>query len=178
MRISRRSFVKGISLSLASLCMTMPVRAAVAEGPVVVTPRGRVRGMVVDGGHTFLGVPCGKPPTRFKAAEYVEPWSGVVDCLTQPSLPLQGGGVIADGEEGKIGADGKPLPGKNSRILVEGGGDCLRVNIWTPAPGTGKHPVMVYIPGGGSVSCNNGEADGRSFARDGRPGKHQLPGQC
>lgn len=171
MRISRRSFVKGISLSLASLCMSAPGRASTAEGPVVITPRGRVRGMVVEGVHTFLGVPCGKPPyesaTRFKVAEYVDPWNGVVDCVTQSSLPLQGGGVIADGEEGKIGADGKPLPGKNSRILVEGGGDCLRVNIWTPTPGAGKHPVMVYIPGGGSVSCNNGEASGHSFARDG-----------
>ena len=171
MQISRRTFVKGFSLSLASLCMPLPLKAAAMEGPVVVTPRGKVRGMVIDGVHTFLGVPCGKPPyeptTRFKIAEYVEPWSGIVDCVTQSSLPLQSGKVITDGETGKIGADGKALPGKNSRILVEGGGDCLRLNIWTPAPGAGKYPVMVYIPGGGSVSCNNGKASGHAFARDG-----------
>lgn len=127
--------------------------------------------MLVDNVHVFLGVPCGKPPyekeTRLKCAEFVDPWNGVVDCVTQPSLPLQGGGVIEEGEKGQIGSDGKPLPGKNSRILVEGGGDCLRVNIWTPAPGNSNCPVMVYIPGGGSVSCDNGEVNGVSFARDG-----------
>lgn len=171
MQISRRTFIKGFSFSLASLCMPLPLKAVTVEGPVIVTPRGKVRGMIVNGVHTFLGVPCGKPPyepaTRFKTAEYVDAWSGIVDCVTQPSLPLQGGAVIAAGEKSKIGADGKPLPGKNSRILAEGGEDCLRLNIWTPAPGAGKYPVMVYIPGGGSVSCNNGKASGHSFARDG-----------
>ena len=67
--------------------------------------------------------------------------------------------VIEEGEEGQMGPDGKPLPGKNSRINVEGGGDCLRVNIWSPALGKAKLPVLVYIPGGGSMSCDNSEID-------------------
>ena len=57
-------------------------------------------------------------------------------------------------------------PGPKGAI---GGGDCLRLNIWTPAPGKSKCPVMVYIPGGGSTRCDNNDIrlDGTSFAKDG-----------
>ncbi|WP_308599064.1 carboxylesterase family protein [uncultured Desulfovibrio sp.] len=174
MNYSRRSFIKGMAASVALplLTGTSLSFAAPKAGPIIQTQKGKVQGMVVDGIHVFLGVPCGKPPyepvRRLGLPEFVDPWSGVVPCTQKASLPLQGGGVIADGEEGQMAPDGKPLPGKNSRILVEGGGDCLRLNIWTPDPG--KHvrcPVLVYIPGGGSMSCDNSEIDGTSFARSG-----------
>ena len=52
---------------------------------------------------------------------------------------------------------------------VTGGGDCLRLNIWTPAPGATKCPVMLWIPGGGSTNCDNNDPrfNGEAFARDG-----------
>ena len=168
--LSRRKFLVGATLTAALLTFSPPMGFS-AEGPIVDTPRGKVRGMVKDGVDVFLGVPAGKPPyeagTRFREAQFVEPWKGVIDCFKQASLPLQGGGVIADGEEGQIGPDGKPLPGKGSRIIVQGGGDALRMNVWTPGNGKKDCPVLVYIPGGGSVSCDNGEVDGTSFAKDG-----------
>lgn len=168
--LSRRTFLMGVAVSAALLTFS-PSQVFSADGPVIQTPKGKVRGMVKDGVDVFLGVPAGKPPyeagTRLKEAQFVEPWKGVVDCFKQASLPLQGGGVIADGEEGQIGPDGKPLPGKNSKIIVQGGGDCLRMNVWTPGNGKKDCPVLVYIPGGGSMSCDNSEIDGTAFAKDG-----------
>ncbi len=109
--------------------------------------------MVKHGIHIFRGVPCGKNPylgaLRLAAPEYVDPWSGVVEATAFGDIPLQ----LSRGKQPK------PV----------GGGDCLRLNIWTPAPGQGKCPVMVYIPGGGSTTCDNNDVrfDGTAFARDG-----------
>lgn len=175
MNDSRRNFIKGMTAAVAVPMLSslpgMSFAAAAASGPVIQTPKGKVQGLIVNGVHVFRGVPCGKPPyeaaTRFQLPQFVEPWQGIVSCTKQASLPLQGGGVMAEGDEAQMGPDGKPLPGKNSRIMVEGGGDCLRLNIWTPDPGKSKCPVLVYIPGGGSMSCNNNEIDGTSFAKSG-----------
>ncbi len=175
MNDSRRNFIKGMTAAVAVPLLTSQIPgmafAASTPGPVVETIRGKVQGTIANGVHVFRGVPCGKPPyeaaTRFQLPQFVDPWQGVVSCTKQASLPLQGGGVIEEGEEGQMGPDGKPLPGKNSRINVEGGGDCLRVNIWSPDLGKAKLPVLVYIPGGGSMSCDNSEIDGTSFAKSG-----------
>lgn len=153
MNSSRRSFVKTLSLLSASALLPFPARGFAAAGPVVNTPKGALRGLNADGIHIFRGVPCGKNPyegtLRLAAPEYVDAWSGVLDALEPGGVPLQ--------------AD------RNATSGVKGGGDCLRVNIWTPEPGTAKCPVMVWIPGGGSMSCDNNDPrfDGTSFARDG-----------
>lgn len=153
MNLSRRSFVRGLSVVSASALLPFPLRALAQEGPVVQTPRGAVRGAVQDGVHVFRGVPCGKNPyegaLRLAAPEYVDAWSGVVDALEPGGVPLQ---------------FSRDFPGG-----VKGGGDCLRLNIWTPEPGATKCPVMVWIPGGGSTSCDNNDPrfDGTAFARDG-----------
>lgn len=105
---------------------------------------------MLDGVHVFRGVPCGMPPYqgkyRLALPEPVQPWNGVIDAVNFGDLPLQ--------------------PGPKGAI---GGGDCLRLNIWTPAHGKSKCPVMVYIPGGGSTRCDNNDIrlDGTSFAKDG-----------
>ena len=62
MNLSRRSFVRGLSVVSASALLPFPLRALAQEGPVVQTPRGAVRGAVQDGVHVFRGVPCGKNP--------------------------------------------------------------------------------------------------------------------
>ncbi len=153
MNLSRRSFVRGLSVVSASALLPFPLRALAQEGPVVQTPRGAVRGAVQDGVHVFRGVPCGKNPyegaLRLAAPEYVDAWSGVVDALEPGGVPLQFSRDFPAG--------------------VKGGGDCLRLNIWTPEPGATKCPVMVWIPGGGSTSCDNNDPryDGTAFARDG-----------
>ena len=147
--MNRRQFLYG-SAAMA-LMSAMPFHAHASEGPIVKTPKGSVRGLTLDGVHVFRGVPCGMPPYQGKHClalpEPVAPWNGVIDAVTFGDIPLQ--------PDGK----GKPL----------GGGDCLRLNIWTPAPGKTTCPVMVYIPGGGSTRCDNNDVryDGSAFARDG-----------
>lgn len=153
MKISRRSFVRAVSAVSASALLPFPFRTFAKEGPVVKTSRGAVRGLASGGVHVFRGVPCGKNPyvgsLRLAAPEYVDAWSGVVDAVTPGDVPLQ---------------FSRDFPGG-----VKGGGDCLRLNIWTPEPGAAKCPVMVWIPGGGSMNCDNNDPrfDGTAFARDG-----------
>ncbi len=134
-----------------ALMSAMPFQARATEGPVVKTAKGSVRGLVLDGVHVFRGVPCGMPPYegkyRLALPEPVQAWSGVIDTVKFGDIPLQ-------------------PDNKNKPI---GGGDCLRLNIWTPAPGKTNCPVMVYIPGGGSTRCDNNDVrfDGTAFAKDG-----------
>ncbi len=134
---------------MTALMAGLPFRAHTEES-VVHTPKGDIRGLILDNVHVFRGVPCGMPPYagtyRLALPEPVASWKGVLDAVTFGDIPLQ-----LD--------KGKPC----------GGGDCLRVNIWTPAPGRSRCPVMVYIPGGGSTTCNNNDVrfDGTAFASDG-----------
>ena len=147
--MNRRQFLYGGSA--LALMSAMPFHVHASEGPVVTTTRGSVRGLVMDGVHVFRGVPCGMPPYegkyRLAPAEPVAPWSGTFEAVNFGDIPLQ------------PGSKGKPI----------GGGDCLRVNIWTPAPGKTKCPVLVYIPGGANTRCDNNDVrfDGTAFARDG-----------
>ena len=148
--MNRRQFLYA---SAATALMTaLPFRSHASEGPVVLTQKGYVRGLVIDGVHVFRGVPCGLPPyedkQRLALPQPVAPWKGVVEAVQFGDIPLQLGRGTS-----------KPV----------GGGDCLRLNIWTPAPGKSNCPVMVYIPGGGSTTCDNNDVrfDGTAFARDG-----------
>lgn len=64
MHYSRRRFIKGMvaSMALPFLTGTSLSFAAPKAGPIIHTQKGKVQGMIVDGIHVFLGVPCGKPP--------------------------------------------------------------------------------------------------------------------
>ncbi|MEV0748839.1 carboxylesterase family protein [Streptomyces sp. NPDC050273] len=125
---------------------------------IATTCRGRVRGRVRDGIATFLGIayaaaPFG--PHRFRAPAPVEPWEGLRDALdygpTAPQRPYR-----------------PPLDRLIPDVDIPGE-ECLNLNVWTPDPGGGPLPVMVWIHGG---SLRNGSGavplyDGRAFARDG-----------
>lgn len=147
--MNRRQFL--YAGGAAALITALPFRAHAAEGPIIHTPKGDLRGLIANGVHVFRGVPCGMPPYkgkyRLSAPAPVESWNGVINAVDFGDIPLQ------------LSASNKPV----------GGGDCLRVNIWTPAPGKSNCPVMVYIPGGGSTTCNNNDErfNGTAFAADG-----------
>lgn len=125
---------------------------------VATTRQGRVRGRIRDGIAAFLGIPYAAPPFgahRFRAPAPAEPWEGVRDALeygpTAPKRPYR-----------------PPLDRLIPDPSVPGDG-CLNLNVWTPAAGQGRLPVMVWIHGG---SLRNGSAnlplyDGSAFARDG-----------
>jgi para-nitrobenzyl esterase len=124
----------------------------------VLVTGGRVRGRVSDGIHAFLGIPYAAPPVgaaRFRAPAPVVPWDGVRDagtpggsCLQSPYRPelaaLLGSSIVA-------------------------GDESLNVNVWTPDPGAGGLPVMVWIHGGAFVRGGNATPayDGSAFARRG-----------
>ena len=95
---------------------------------------------------SFRGVPYAKPPVgslRFRRSEPVPAWSGVLDGTRESKKCLQPN-VLAPN-----------FP------LLEGGEDCLYLNVYTkhcPLPGTDQAPllpVIVFLHGGAFVlgSC-------------------------
>jgi len=110
---------------------------------VVTTKMGEVAGSARDGVAIFRGIPYGAPPVgelRFKPPQPPMAWSGVREAkenelaCPQPMIELQAG----IGEMIRGAAEPEPQ-----------GEDCLVLNVFTPAPGAGKRPVMVWLHGGG-----------------------------
>jgi para-nitrobenzyl esterase len=127
------------------------------QQPTVKTTRGTVRGAWEDGIAAFRGIPFAQPPVgklRFRPPAPPEPWDGAREATSY-------GEVVPQTAESPI--DKALLPD------VPQGDDCLNLNLWTPEPGRGAMPVMVWIHGGsfkwGSGSCPM--YDGAAFARDG-----------
>ncbi len=126
--------------------------------PVVRTAEGRLRGIEHPHGLAFLGVPFAEPPfgaNRFAAPERVARWDGVRDAIRPaPTAP-------------------QPEPGFTMipEPVIHGGDapSCLSLNVFTPAVGDARLPVLVWIHGGGYTSGTPSSPwyDGRNFARDG-----------
>jgi para-nitrobenzyl esterase len=87
---------------------------------------------------------------RFKAAQRLQPWSGVRDALQFGTPAMQ------KPKRPSFGTT-EPLPGE----------DCLYLNIWTPAVDGRKRPVMFYSHGGGFTTGSAGASyqDGGNLAR-------------
>jgi para-nitrobenzyl esterase len=114
--------------------------AADTAGTVEVTfESGAVAGKVLDAEselRVFRGIPYAAPPTgdlRWRPPQPVAAWQGVRDATAFgdicPQLPM-----LAD------------LTGD---VFPETSEDCLFLNVWTTAEEGEKHPVMVWIHGGG-----------------------------
>lgn len=131
-----------------------------AEHPADALARTRVgtlRGVTRQGVRSFLGIPYGRLPGRFRPAEAAPPWPGVRDATRFGPVAMQ---RLADAAD--------PIPSSEQ---------CLSLNVWSPAeaaqPGVsgsgGLLPVMVWIHGGANVSGASSQPiyDGRHFARSG-----------
>ena len=128
----RRDFLGlgGGSLVLSSLIAAARVRAQrAATGPVVETSAGRIRGLSANGVVTFKGIRYGASTAganRFQPPVKPQPWTGIVDAFeygprawqpTRPMIPEIGDALTGAGPMDE---------------------DCLRINVWTPAPDRGR----------------------------------------
>jgi para-nitrobenzyl esterase len=127
------------------------VASGVSADPIVTIHGDAVRGVAVNGGYGFRGLPYAAPPTgdlRWRPPQPPASWRGIRDATQYaPSCPQ------------------KPSlfepPGRQSE-------DCLYLNVSTPTlRRDAKRPVLVWIHGGGFTEDGALNYDGTKLAGDG-----------
>ena len=175
MKTNRRNFIQKIGVGTAALGLGTGVAVSgkevesqqdKSEGQILFvgdnialadTSYGKVRGFILRGVNTFLGVPYGADTSganRFMPPQKPTPWTDV--------LPAVWWGNTAPQNMDKRYANryASFVDHWNYDDVSE---DCLRLNIWTPALADGKkRPVMVWLHGGGYTNGNGIEQDGYS----------------
>jgi para-nitrobenzyl esterase len=184
--INRRTVTAGLAAAGlaafgADLCRAES-RTSPSAGPTVKTRSGSLQGVARDGVAAFLGVPYGAPTGdagRFLPPRPPAPWSGIRTAVAYgaacPQIPL-GVSPFAN-KHPAPGVDAGPTPMQRELGTLfthtaaddNQGEDCLVLNIWTPATGTGKRPVMVWLHGGGFAvgSGSHPQYDGTRMAKRG-----------
>src|SRR6478609_8117537 len=184
MKTNRRSFIQKIGLGTAALGVSVPSFSSTAketekfadkssDGPILQigdniavadTSYGKVRGFVLRGINTFLGIPYGADTSgenRFMPPQKPKPWT--------ETLPALWWGNTAPQNMEKRYAS--PYYSFSDHWNYDVSEDCLRLNVWTPAIKDGKkRPVMVWLHGGGYTNGNGIEQDGyngENFSRRG-----------
>jgi para-nitrobenzyl esterase len=123
--------------------------------PQIRTTKGAVRGRLEDGLAVFRGIPFAQPPVgplRFQAPRPAEPWAGTRNAQEFGVPPPQPQGRVVSAPPGAGDPD-----------------SWLTVNVWSPALGAARLPVLVWIYGGAYVAgASSGRAyDGAALARRG-----------
>lgn len=118
--------------ALIAAGLALPTATWAQDGRVVETSEGRYQGRVVDGVHVFKGMRYGASTAganRFMPPQPAERFAGVREAFEYGDQTPQARGPLA-------------AAGPMSE-------DCLRINVWTPAPDGRKRPVMLWFHGGG-----------------------------
>ncbi|MEE1650294.1 carboxylesterase family protein, partial [Brachybacterium sp. J144] len=134
---------------------------------IVTTHLGPVRGQILDGVHTFLGLRYGKDtgPRRFLPPEEPEPWTDVANAFQYgPMAPQHDPRHPVDRSTNAINR----MIGLTDNFPESE--DCLVLNVWTPRTGADADgaPVMIWVHSGG-FATNSGSApstDGARLARE------------
>ncbi|XP_070541618.1 crystal protein-like [Ptychodera flava] len=138
-------------LTLLTFAATSFMHVVRADGPLVHTKYGAVRGVYVDGASVFYGIPYAKPPTgtrRWQDAQPIDSWSPKILQATTPPPACPQNCVLP--------------PGMCVNKTDE---DCLFMTIHAPltAKPSSSLPVMAYIFGGNYI-----QGSGYNLLQDGR----------
>ncbi len=184
MNIDRRRFFKHTGMGTAAIGMAPVVSMASCAVPaqrenseddgqvlfigddiaIADTSYGKVKGFIMRGVYTFLGIPYGADTSgknRFMPPQKPKPWTNVRPAVFYGNSAPQN---IYDRSPESYSAF---IDHWNYDEVSE---DCLRLNIWTPAIDNKKRPVMVWLHGGGFTNGNGIEQDGyhgENFAKYG-----------
>lgn len=125
------------------------------EIAIAETSFGKVRGYILNGVYTYLGIPYGANTTgknRFMAPKKPESWSDVKPTIWWGNTAPQ----IMDNRYAS--PDYSFADHWNYDDVSE---DCLKLNVWTNGIADGKkRPVLVWLHGGGFTNGNAIEQDG------------------
>ncbi len=149
------------ALVLLFACRGVPSAQEAARTQPVHTESGDLAGTHSNAVETFLGVPFARPPIgdlRWQPAQPVE----------RSATPLKADRLGASCMQ-KLSRSHLPWT-EEFMVQNEASEDCLYLNIWAPdEAGGSKHPVLVYLHGGGFVEGSGGVAayDGAALARRG-----------
>ncbi|HEY4942102.1 MAG TPA: carboxylesterase family protein [Rhizomicrobium sp.] len=118
-----------VSIAILFLLLASPATAA----PQVTIAQGTLAGTSDTGIDAYKNIPYARPPLglwRWRSLQAGPRWSGVRDASAfGPICPQEAQGLVA-------------------RANLPQSEDCLTLNVWAPQGGA-KHPVMVWIHGGG-----------------------------
>jgi para-nitrobenzyl esterase len=169
---TRRNFLQklGFGTTALGITSTLPLAAATSENKkaaedgqvlfigdkiaIANTQYGKVRGFILRGIHTFLGIPYGADTSganRFMPPQKPASWTEVKPAIWWGNTAPQ------NMENRYANAYSSFIDHWNYDDVSE---DCLRINVWTPAIDSKKRPVIVWLHGGGFVNGNGIEQDG------------------
>jgi para-nitrobenzyl esterase len=165
--LTRRSML-GLAAAATAAGLTSPgARAATSEpattgdavrGPgvpiptsVVATNSGPVRGLIIDGIHSFKGLHYAAAPIgdlRWMPPQRPRPWTSVYDAsdFGAPAMQLASGSIIEAPDEFGFQMHRVFTTPSELKLMNE---DCLYLNVWSPGTDSKRRPVMFWIHGGG-----------------------------
>lgn len=148
MRWTRRDFLGSSALVLAAWKPVQLLAQFERSETEVLAPDGRVRGLKLDYGSVFRGIPFAASvagPQRFRASRPAAAWKQTLDATQFAPAAMQ-----------------------PDQLKVPQSEDCLALNVWVPQ-GKGPFPVLVWIHGGGFTGGYSYDAteQGAHFAASG-----------
>lgn len=126
------------------VCFLLVTLSGIAQGPVVKTRQGYIKGVGENRIAVFKGIPYAQPPVgnlRYQPPAPHQPWSDTLSTVQFPAAALQPSGTGVTGSE-----------------------DCLYLNLYTPGLDDHKRAVVIWVHGGSMTGGTGKSMDGHAFA--------------